>query len=535
MQDTPLTILRSAARFFSGTMLSRITGMMRDIAMAYAFGTQSSVAALLVAFRFAHLLRRLFGEGALQTAFIPHFEELRKDSPLRAGAFFRDLGISLSLFLTILIVMIAIVLGSVYAFAGLSTGNAEIVWLTLLMIPSLLFICLFGINASLLQCEKSYFAPSAAPVAFNFIWIMGVFCVSSLSIDAAMSWLAGFVVIACLAQWAVTLPRTCSILKSYGIGSLWKQTRYYSSDVFSLTKPLALGIVGIAASQINNALDAVFARWASDEGPAVLWYAIRLQQLPLALFGIAISGALLPPLARAVKSGDLPKFRLFLDFAMKRSLALMLPITAGLLITGDSCINLIYGRGDFTSASTIETTWALWGYTIGLIPMALILVLAPAFYAQGNYRTTTIASVAAMVMNIGLNAAMIAGLGLGAGSVALATSLSAWFNLTWLGVALSKQQGPILSPSLLRSTSKIVLASAAAMVATAAVDVVVWGNASAIDMAMGRPILYDTHLVVQLLHVGINTCIFAITLAAAAFLLKADELTSFASTKSLIT
>lgn len=86
--DTTRSIFRSAASFFSGTMLSRITGMLRDMSMAYAFGTSSAIAALLVAFRFAHLLRRLFGEGAMQTALVPHFEELRVDNLKRAGAFF---------------------------------------------------------------------------------------------------------------------------------------------------------------------------------------------------------------------------------------------------------------------------------------------------------------------------------------------------------------------------------------------------------------------------------------------------------------
>lgn len=524
MQDTTQTILRSASRFFSGTMLSRITGMMRDMAMAYAFGTQSTVAALLVAFRFAHLFRRLFGEGALQTAFIPHFEELRKENQQRGGQFFCDLAISLTLFLTGLIFAIIMILWILSFSIEFSPGNAEILWLTLLMMPSLLFICLFGINASLLQCEKSYFAPSAAPVAFNLIWIIGVFSVISLSSTSAMSWLAVFVVLACFAQWAITLPKTFNILKNYQCSHFWKHSKLFSKDVKHLIKPLMLGIIGVAASQINNALDAIFARWADAEGPAFLWYAIRLQQLPLALFGIALSGALLPPLARALKNNDSNKFNLFLNFALRSSIYLMLPITAALLIMGDSCINLIYGRGDFNSFSVIETTRSLWGYTLGLLPMALILILAPAFYSRGDYRTPSIAATGSMVVNVILNTVLVGFFGYGAASIALATSLSAWFNFIWLGFVLSKQQGVVGSLHLFSTLTKISIASCLASFSTLAVNSLVWGQVTFIKILAGYQPEYSQHLGLQLSHLAISSLTFIVVFIIAAFLLRIEKL-----------
>lgn len=440
MNDTTQTIWRSAARFFSGTMLSRITGLLRDMAMAYAFGTQSVVAALLVAFRFAHLLRRLLGEGAMQTALIPHFEELRTHDKQRAGRFFCDLASSLTLLLIILIAVIMLGIGSLLSANVFSEGNAEIAWLTLLMMPSLLFICLFGINASLLQCEKSYFIPSAAPVVFNLFWILGIACTFFLPTPNAMSFLSLFIVAACFAQWAITLPRVYALIKQYGITHLCRGSKLFSADVWRLGKPLALGIIGVGASQINNALDAVFARWADAEGPALLWYAIRLQQLPLALFGIALSGALLPPLARALKANLMPQFRSFLNFALVRTLALMIPITAMLFLLGDQCIALIYGHGKFTNASVVGTTQCLWGYSAGLVPMAIVLVLAPAFYAKGDYKTPSMAATASMGLNIGINTLMVAGLGLGAGSIAFTTSISAWVNMAWLLIVLARTQ-----------------------------------------------------------------------------------------------
>lgn len=524
MRDNTHSIIRSAGRFFSGTMLSRISGLLRDIAMAYAFGTQSAVAALLVAFRFAHLLRRLLGEGALQTAFIPHFEGLRRDDPARATQFFFDLNLSLCYLLAALVALVSAALGLVYAFGNLSPGNAEIVWLTLLMMPSLLFICLFGINASLLQCEKSYFVPSAAPVAFNAVWLAGVFCVYHLEASQAMSWLAGFIVLACLCQWAATLPKTYRILKEYHLSFLWQRSKSFSSDVILLAKPLALGIVGVAAAQINSALDAVFARWADPQGPALLWYAIRLQQLPLALFGIAIAGAILPPLARAIKAGDWGNYRFFLDFALRRSIALMLPISAALFVVGDSCVNIIYGHGDFTDASIAGTTRALWGYSCGLLPMTLVLVMAPAFYAQGDYRTPSMASLCAVAVNALLNLVLVGGFGLGAASVALATGISAWVNLFWLGYVLNRRHGAIFSAAGIQSACKIAAASLAASVATVVASAWLLGKFSVLQNVQGTIPHYPRGFEEQLVELAALGATFLVSLLAAAFAVGASDL-----------
>ncbi len=495
--------------------------------MAYAFGTQSAIAAMLVAFRFAHLLRRLLGEGAMQTALIPHFEELRKSDPRRAGRFFCDLSATVTHLLMLIIIVVMLGLGGILNWGGLDSGNQEIAWLTLVMMPSLLFICLFGINASLMQCEKSYFASSAAPIAFNLFWIIGIFFSSSFPPPEAMTILSLFVILACFAQWIATLPKVYSILKGFEINSLWKSTKRYSHDVLRLGHPLALGIIGVGASQINNALDAVFARWADAEGPAILWYAIRLQQLPLALFGIAIASALLPPLARAGKAGDHVQFRRFIDFATRRTVALMVPITFILFLLGDACINLVYGRGDFTLSSVVSTTQSLWGYTLGLIPMALVLILAPAFYSKGDYRTPSQAAVGAMVLNATLNTLLIAGFGLGAASVAIATSISAWVNLLWLGIVLEKET-PWLSRELIVNACKILLASTVASLAVFALNINLWESFPALEILNQGIPNYPHSFIEQVLHMGINGLAFLVVLIIGAYCLRAKDLTQIA-------
>jgi putative peptidoglycan lipid II flippase len=463
MTDTLHTIHRSIRAFFSGTLLSRISGMLRDMSMAYVFGTKASIAAFMVAFRLAHTLRRLLGEGALQAAFIPEFEELRRQNEKQAFSFFRDLTLTLTCLLTTLI---ALLCGALFIFLSKEKvfSDREVFYLTFLMLPSVLFICLYGVNASFLQCQKKYFIPSMAPVAFNFVWILGVFHLQNIPAQEAMPILALYVVAACFFQWLCTVPSTHSEQKNINIRSIPRQ--FFSQDMRRLIRPLLLGMLGVAASQINHVVDSLFAFFADPEGPAILWYAMRIQQLPLALFGIAISSAILPPLSRAAKSQRPKDYLHFLQHGLFQTWAFMLPLTALIFLMGDACVNLLYGRGDFSLHSIMATTHCLWAYSWGLIPSALILILAPACYAKNNYRLPAFAAFATIICNTSLNILFIQGFGWGAISVAMATSISAWGNFFWLSYYFSRQGINLFSSSILQRGFQTIFATLAASFVT---------------------------------------------------------------------
>lgn len=456
-QDSTRTIQLSAAKFLSGTLLSRITGYLRDVALAYAFGTEPLLASFMVAFRFSHLARRLLGEGSLQHIFIPHFEQLRKESPKLASLFYRDLSLSLALILTGLIGISLLCLAPFM--------EIEIVYLTALMLPSLFFICLFGLNAALLECEKHYFLPGFAPVFFNLIWIAAALFLAGFPLAEAVQWLSIAVVAACFAQWLSTVFETERICHD----TSWKEASPFSPEVKSLWKPLLLANIGVAASQVNNAIDPLFALFANSEGPAWLWYAIRLQQLPLALFGIALSGALLPPLSRAIKRGDLASASHFFHDTLIKVALFTLPISFALFSLAPSSVALLFGHGAFQDHSIFYTSLCLVCYGIGLFPMAAVLLAAPSLYAKGDFKTATLGSFYSMGLNIGLNSLFIFGFGWGSASVALATSLAALFNAWFL---LNRLQMPID----FKKIGEIGLASTLGLAAAWASDYALWGT-----------------------------------------------------------
>lgn len=411
--DTSHSILRSARSFLAGTALSRISGFWRDIAMAISFGSSPEIAAFMVSYRLANLFRRLLGEGNLQAGFIPHFIELKE----RGALFYRDVTYSMGV-----ILIGAMVLLEVALWASQSIVPAdwlEVIDLTMWMVPGLFFICLYGLNSSLLQCRKKYFLPAVAPVVFNLIWIATVLVFPGVKI------LAIAITVAFAAQWFMTFVEGAKLLSF----KEWLKPQFFSPDFKKLLKPLALGVIGIGAVQFNSALDAIFARIADLEGPAFLWYAIRLQQLPLSLFGIALSGALLPSLSR---TEDPLVRRELLVSALKSSGALMLTCSFGIFALGMPSINLLYGHGDFTPSAVQQTCHCLWAYGLGLLPSVFVLLIAAKFYAEKDYKTPTTASLCSVVLNIALNALFVFVFQWGAISIAIATSLSAFLNLAIL-------------------------------------------------------------------------------------------------------
>lgn len=419
--------------------------------MAFCFGSSGALAAFMVAYRFANLARRLFGESPIASGFVPHFEALRKESEESATKFFRDVFFSLGFFLLLLIGFAEVVLWLVYHFASLADSTKEILYLSLIMLPGALFICLFGISSSLLQCEKRFFLPGFAPVMFNLVWIAAVFYFKGCEPSKAAIGLSFAMILAFFLHWVILLPKMLAFIKrSLAIKQIFAFS-LFSENVKKILKPFFLGIIGVGAVQINSALDAVFARYASLEGPAYLWYAIRIEQVPVGLFGVALASVLLPSLARSAVSGDSLKYKELLNYSLRKTYNFLFPCTIALFVLGCVGINFVYGRGDFNQHATYETVLCLWGYSLGLLPTVGVMLLANAFYSKKIFRIPTIASTLSVVVNLILNYIFVFHFGWGALSVALATSFAAFVNMGVLGISLHRSIGSFVQEGMLRS------------------------------------------------------------------------------------
>lgn len=414
-------------------MLSRITGLGRDISMAAAFGGAPAVAAFFVAFRFAHLFRRLLGEGAFQAAFIPHFERLRGEDPAKAKHFYRDLWFALTLALFLIVLTGEGIIYLLLTMTDPSPSTREILLLTGKMLPSLIFVCSFGLNMGLLQCENHYFLSGIAPAAMNVVCIGATFLLWDTPTPVAMQQLALFVVMGLGLQWSLTLPTTLKYLRGN------RPVRLTSPEIMSMIKAMGLSAIGVGAAQINSALDAVFARLADPSGPVYLWYSIRMQQLPLALFGLSMMGALLPSISRRIKAQDREGAAELFTFSFRKSFAVMVICTGGIFAFGLQGIDMLFGHRDFSALDSIATSLCLEAYGLGLIPMALAFLLAAVFYAHGDYVRPMQGALLAFASNLALNSFFIFALGWGAVSIALATSLSALAQACYLSYEAHKR------------------------------------------------------------------------------------------------
>ncbi len=423
--------LVSAKKNFYGTLCSRFTGMFRDISLAFFFGGGVEIASFLVAYRFANLFRRLFAEGLVHSSFIPHFQKLQKEDAKKGVLFFRDAFFSL---LAILIALIFLLEGALFwvkqdpfFFSSLKV-----------MLPGLLFLSMYAFNSALLNCQGKFFKAAFSPSIFNLTWI-GFSCISYFFGNNSVSYLPYAVVIGFFLQWLFTLFSAKRYFLVQEISFFRPQL--FSCEIKKLLPPLTMGVFVIGAVQINSAMDALFAKIIDPSGPAYLWYAIRLEQLPLGLFALAITSALLPQLSKkGLEEGE----ELFC-FSLKLTIFFSLLFSFFFFGQGGLCLNFLFGRGAFSSLEVKNTLFCLWGYTAGLFAMALSIVLNNVYYSQRIYKKPAIVSFLSVLINIALNTIFIFTLKKQAFFIALATSFSAFFHVAFLFWHLPKKPKGIFS------------------------------------------------------------------------------------------
>lgn len=452
-------------RFFSGLMFSRVTGAARDIAMASYFGDHASVALFFVAFRAAMLLRRFFGEGPLGSAFMPHYLGVMKHSRADADDFFFDLLAKLA-FLTLVITVLC--LTGLHLFSvtlSFSSRALEIADLFKQMLPIMVLIALYGLTIALHQTHHRFFCSQVSAALTNVMWLIGIFVTRHLPISEALHTLTHFIVagfaMTCLLSF-ITMPKES--LK--GLFRVRLKTLFsFSPQIKSVFHAFILGIVGVGAVQINIFLDSLFALYASSQGPVFLWYAQRFYQLAFASFSLAFTSSIIPVMTKALKEGNKERARAFFSKGSARVLTATLAASGALIAMASGLTEVFFGRGAFGFSAVASTAHCLRFYSIGLLPAALIPILASLFYAFNDFKTPMKCSLYAIGVHLISNTLAVLVFGLGPASIALSTTVSASYNLFLLYRSADKELIDF-ELTYLRST----------LVVVALTSVCVWGE-----------------------------------------------------------
>ncbi|OAN47993.1 lipid II flippase MurJ [Paramagnetospirillum marisnigri] len=462
-----MSLFRSIATVGGFTMMSRVTGLMREMMIAHYLGAGAVADAFFVAFRFPNLFRSLFAEGAFNAAFVPLFTGRLSEHGAAEARLFAERALAvLVVALTILVALMEVFMP--WAMLGLAPGFAATpgkmdlaVDFSRICFPYLLFISMTSLQAGVLNAQGRFAAAAATPVLLNLTSMAGLWALAPHTPTAghAMAWgtfAAGLVQLA----WLFWAARRC------GMGLAPRRPRL-SPEVRLLFKRIVPGAVGAGVYQVNLVVNTMIASLVADGAVSYLNYADRVNQLPLGVVGIAIGTALLPLLSRQLKEGDIAAAKDSQNRAMEAGLLLTLPAAVALMCIAAPVIRVLFERGNFGPTETEATANALVAFAIGLPAYVLVKVLVPAFFAREDTGTPVKVAGAAMLLNIGLNLALAPVIG--HVGMALSTALAAWFNVVVLAVLLHRR-GFFAMDQRLRTKAPRILAACAVMAAA------LWGT-----------------------------------------------------------
>jgi putative peptidoglycan lipid II flippase len=407
------------------TLLSRITGFARDIILAAVLGAGPVADAFFVALRLPNHFRAIFAEGAFNAAFVPAYARIREEGGgVRAGQFADRI---FTLLLASQIVLLAIALIFTPAVIDvLAPGFARdperfklAVELTRITFPYLLLITLVTLYGGILNALQRFAAAAAAPILLN------------LSLILALALAAFFPTAGHAAAWGVLVAGILEFLLvagDAGIAGVLTRFRWpeLDADVRKFFRALGPAVVGSAGVQLALFADTIIASFLPTGALSALYYADRLNQLPLGVVGIAVGTAILPSLSRQVRLGHLSDAVATQNRGIELAVLLTLPAAIALGVLATPILSALFERGAFGSTDTAATAAALAAYAAGLPAFVLIKVLAPAFFARHDTATPVKVAVTAMAVNLCLTLVLmqfLAHVG-----IALATTVAGWLN-----------------------------------------------------------------------------------------------------------
>jgi putative peptidoglycan lipid II flippase len=426
-------VVRALGSIGAATLASRILGFVRDMVVALTFGAGGLTDAFVVAYRIPNMLRRLLGEGALSTAVIPVFTDYtlnrsREDFVTMLRAVLAAGLLVLTLATALGIVGAPWILRVIAPGFMTDAGQASLaLLLTRVMFPYLLLVGLAALAMGTLNTHGRFFAGAIGPALLN-VAMIGTMLLLASRLDPPILALAIGVLAGGVAQFVVQLPslQRCGLLVTPSLDLRHPALR-------RVARLLLPAVFGLAALQVTVFVNTLLASLLPRGSISFLYYADRVMEFPLGIFGVALASASLPAMSRAAARGDRHGIGTTLTFALGLSFYVAVPATIGLVLLRAPIIRVLFERGEFSAADTAATAQALAGYAVGLAAFSGTRIAAQAFYAIHEPGVAVKLGMFSVVVNVVAAVALMAPLR--HGGLALASSLGGWVHfvaLVWV-------------------------------------------------------------------------------------------------------
>ncbi len=425
-----MNLLKVLATMSAMTLISRVLGFVRDTVIARAFGAGLMTDAFFVAFKIPNLLRRLFAEGAFSQAFVPILGEYKaKRSFDETRLLIDDVAgmLGLALFIVTLIGVIAAPLVIYLSAPGFSADAQKFdvtVSMLRIIFPYIFFISLVAFAGSILNTYSRFSVPALTPVLLNLSMIAGALWLTPYFHPPVLA-LAWSVAIGGVLQLAFQVPflLKLKLLPRFTLN-------FHDAGVWRILKLMGPALFGVSISQISLLINTIFASFLVTGSVSWLYYADRLMEFPTAMLGVALGTILLPSLSKHYADASHAEYSKLLDWGLRLTLLLALPAALALALLAVPLIATLFHYGKFSAHDLFMTREALMAYSLGLLGLIMVKVLAPGFYARQNIRTPVKIAIATLLATQLMNLVFIG-------------------QLKHAGLALSIGLGACLNASLL--------------------------------------------------------------------------------------
>ena len=465
----PVSLFKAASTVSLLTLVSRITGLVRELLMASVFGVSAMTDAFNVAFRIPNLFRRVLGEGAFSQAFVPVLAATRaEEGDDGAKALIDHVGTLLAW--TLVLLCIAGVLGAPWMVWAMASGMKQspqgfdaAVTMTRWMFPYIGFMSLVALAGGILNTWKKFAVPAASPVLLNIALILSITLGAPLfarhGIEPIYAQAAG-VMLGGLLQLGIQVPALLRLGLLPRIGVRWSAIRAAWADPTTrkVARLMLPALLGVSVAQVSLLINTQIASHLATGSVSWITYADRLMELPTALLGVALGVVLMPQLASARAKQDDERYSAMLDWGLRLVVVLSVPCMVALLVFAKPLVAVLYHYGAFADRDVQQTTLALAGYGVGIVGIVAIKVLAPGYFAKHDMRTPMLIAVAVLVFTQMMNLVLVPYLQHAA--LTLSIGVGAVINATWLLVGLLQRGSYRPLPGWGRFALQVVAASA---------------------------------------------------------------------------